>query len=358
MKLSTYNPSLPHACDEESFNVGYKYGLVNRWKEGVFRVGDFTVFPEGVFTDDGLVLLSQALSQGWNHRNFFYYQRLGVNWFTGPAIDSLIDFIKPAPLLDPVIPERPERPDTPADALRKTQVLNGLGATAFKSPERLSSIWDVGPDSLSILNGIHLGDSSCLKPDIRFTPPYFIFNGSSLGKGINGLKNSGGMAALPLIQCLKQMETTGFSRTFVDPLIDNRVIENFGKLLTEHGLFIALWFDKYQWPAIARSVDHNVLVRPDFDDLCYEAYQYRPGDDVKRRFDVLREHIFWNLVLKSLGYTNIIQATTDWIDVYYSNRSCMICGAEFNLFRQKGWIYFASNGAKNICFNCPPEQTI
>ena len=212
---------------------------------------------------------------------FFYYKRLGVNWFSGPAIDSLINFIKPAPLLDPVIPQPPERPDTPADALRKTQVLNGLGATAIKLPERLSSIWDVGPDILSILNGIHLGDSSSLKPDIRFYPPGFILNGSSLPAGIDMLAKSGGMAALPLIQCLKQMETTGFSRTFVDPLIGDGVTENFGKLLAEHGLFIALWFDKYQWPAIARSVDHNVLVRPDFDDLCYEAYQYRPGDDVK-----------------------------------------------------------------------------
>ena len=125
MKLSTYNPSLPHACDEESLNVGYKYGLVNRWKEGDFRVGDFTLFPEGVFTDDGLALLSQALSQGWNHRNFFYYQRLGVNWFTGPAIDSFIDFIKPKQVSDQVILERPVRPDNPADVFWKTLLVSG-----------------------------------------------------------------------------------------------------------------------------------------------------------------------------------------------------------------------------------------
>lgn len=71
MKLSTYNPSLPHACDDDSFNIAYRYGLVERWEENDFRVVDFTVFPEGLFTDDGLLMLSQALSDGWNHRNFF-----------------------------------------------------------------------------------------------------------------------------------------------------------------------------------------------------------------------------------------------------------------------------------------------
>ena len=353
MKLSTYNPSLPHACDEESFNVGYKYGLLNRWKEGDFRVGDFTVFPEGVFTDDGLVLLSQALSQGWNHRNFFYYQRLGVNWFTGPAIDSFIDFIKPKRVSDQVIPERPVRPDNPADVLNKSQVLHGSGATPIESPERLSSIWDVGSSILSILDGMHLEDGSNLTPDIRFAPPGFVLNGSRLSSDISTLGKSGGMTALPLIQCLKQMGNTGFSRKLVDPLLTDAVIENFGKLAAEHGLFIALWFDEYQWPAIARSIDRNMLLRPDFDELCYEAYQYSPGDDVKKRFDLLREHSFWNLVLKSLESQVITRATSDWIDEYHSNRICIICGREFNLFRQKGWIYFGSNGAKNICFNCP-----
>lgn len=353
MKLGTYNPSLPHACDDESFNTGYRYGLVDRWEEGDFRVTDFTVFPEGVFTDEGLSLLEQALSQGWNHRNFFYYKRLGVNWFTGPAIESLIDFIKPELIVDQAIPERPARPDNPVDRLKKIQILHGNGATSIESPERPSSMWDVGPSILSVLESIKLEEGSDLVPDVRFVPPGFVMNGSRIWANITSFAKSGGMSALPLIQGLKHMGNTEFSRKLVDPLLNDVVFENFGKLLSDHGLFIDLWFDGYQWPAIARSVDPDILLRSDFDELCSLAYQYNPGKDVKKRFDLLREHSFWNLILKSLESGDLSLIISDWIDRYYPNRICIICGSEFNLFRQTGWIYFGSNGAKNICFNCP-----
>ena len=74
MKTNEYNPSLPLACSDDTFLLWRCYGLVDPWREDHFQVIDFTVFPDGVFNDYGMDIVIEAVEDGWDHDNFFYYK--------------------------------------------------------------------------------------------------------------------------------------------------------------------------------------------------------------------------------------------------------------------------------------------
>jgi hypothetical protein len=152
---------------------------------------------------------------------------------------------------------------------------------------------------------------------------------------------------------MQKMGETTFDEEFSKPLLVDVVINEFNTLLINHGLYIYAWYEKYQWPRIARNIDITSINDSTFDQLSYEAYGIRLTLDVKSRLGILKDHVFWQLVLRSLKVSKVTQGVTDWIDEYHSNRLCGICGAEFNVLRHRWWVYFGSNGAKNICLDCP-----
>jgi len=355
MKANEYNPSLPLACTGEDFLLALCYGLVDPWREDHFQVIDFTVFPDGVFNDYGMEIVIEAVEDGWDHHNFFYYKRLGVNFLGIEALRSLIEFaslpLVPDPNLSQVVSDylTSEKPPRPEAKYAKTQVLSGLGADADPSPVRLSSLWDVGDEILSVGVGSTLGISSAL----GHSWSGITLNGSHLPADHKSLSQSGSSNALPIIDAMQKMGETAFDREFSTPILDDAVTREFNNLLLAHGLFIYVWFEKYQWPRISRKFDITHINDPIFDQLCYEAYGHRVGLDLKTRLDILKEHIFWQLVFGSLKISDVTKGVTNWIDLYHSNRLCDICGAEFNVLRQKWWVYFGSNGAKNVCLNCP-----
>jgi hypothetical protein len=355
MKAHEYNPALPLACTAEAFLLALCYGLTDPWREDHFQVIDFTVFPDGVFNDYGMEIVAEAVEDGWDHDNFFYYKRLGVNFLQTEALRSLIEFASPPLIPDPNLSQlvsdylTSEKPQTPEAKYAKTQVLSGLGADADASPVRLSSLWDVGEEILSTRVDETPGSGSPL----GYSWSGITLNGSHLAVDHKGLSRSGSTNAVPIVDAVQKMGETAFDSEFSALILDGVVTREFNNLLLDHGLFIHVWFEKYQWPRLSRKIDIAHINDPIFDRLCYEAYGHRVGLDLKSRLELLKEHIFWQLVLRSLKAPEVTKGVSDWIDRYHSNRLCDICGAEFNVLRQKWWVYFGSNGAKNVCLDCP-----
>ena len=151
--------------------------------------------------------MAEAVEDGWDHDNFFYYKRLGVNFLGTEALRSLIEFaslpLVPDPNLSQVVSDylTSEKPQRPEAKYAKTQVLSGLGADADPSPVRLSSLWDVGDAILSAKVGNTLGISSAQ----GHSWSGITLNGSHLPVDHKSLSRSGSSNALPIVDAMQKM---------------------------------------------------------------------------------------------------------------------------------------------------------
>ena len=78
MKEHEYKQNLPHGMNSSVYNEAKKYGIVDEWTDehGVFEDLPPTLEISGLLNANGLALLKEARGKGWDHRNFFYYNRL------------------------------------------------------------------------------------------------------------------------------------------------------------------------------------------------------------------------------------------------------------------------------------------
>lgn len=66
----------------------------------------------------------------------------------------------------------------------------------------------------------------------------------------------------------------------------------------------------------------------------------------------------WRISLYHLVDEHIHQLSRKW---YYENfdfRTCDVCGNQYRLANFPDWVYYGSNGHKNVCFECPTNQEI
>lgn len=97
MKPEQYNSSLPHGLEGQTYLLALCYGLADPWTPQLGIFENYSVLPDGALNTEGLTLLAQARAAGWDHRNFYYYKRLDINWMMLESLINLIEFTDVTP---------------------------------------------------------------------------------------------------------------------------------------------------------------------------------------------------------------------------------------------------------------------
>ena len=350
MKEDQYNSSLPHGLAGEAYLLASCYGLADPWSQelGVFE--DYTVLPDGVLSEDGLDLLDQARTKGWDHRHFYYYKRLGINWLQIESLIHLIEFTGISPVPVPSLPnilsehilERtgggPIR--KPASWFGKTGVVDGN--------DQIETLWDTA--------FLPNGESSQL---VRLnTNPHIPFGLLDLDTAHTSLFAHTGFQDASLDGVDKSSEVTSALavlneselQQYLEPkIITNELRSRFTDLLKRYGLFVGIWFDKYFSRTLMRTMPNAGLDDRELERLFNKAYGQSAGSLLTGK---IIGHVFWQMVLFTLGDEEMRNYMKSWVIRFSEPRECVICNQPFSPILLNPGYYYGSNGNASICYEC------
>jgi len=128
----------------------------------------------------------------------------------------------------------------------------------------------------------------------------------------------------------------------------------FHRLVQKHGLNFRRFFD-----AIAKHQFDAAWSKGDFDRLklneLMRNFWNRPESNAvdplmqSQAFQLLVDSYLFDIVTSSDRQREL----TAWHMAMRKTRDCQLCGTPFSPIDTAQWIYFGSNGNKNVCFKCP-----
>jgi len=358
MKEHEYNPELPHGLPEDAYLQARDYGIADAWQEEMGIFDDYAVLPAGVLNGNGVNLLRTARSKGWDHHNFFHYKRLGISWLMLKGLNDLIAFTGINPIqnqADFTLPEitkqyvkpRTINPDIYQPINGHATGLLGTG----KEISKIRTIWDSHETvdyDFSLFNWQRSGFP-------RRIPSFLSYKNISDEMFGRGSKVTKYEAPLDILEALGRSE---LHQVLEPEFFTDKLIQVFQDLLTTHGLFIGLWYEKYFEKRLIRSVASlrtrtSILVR-----LFNEAYGFTKTSNADSTiFTNIAGHVFWQMLFMSSQDDSARLRMQAWIEQFSETQRCLRCSTLFSPILTEPDHYFGSNGNINICFGCIEPKT-
>tara|TARA_Y100000588_G_scaffold386439_1_gene481973 strand:+ start:1895 stop:3514 length:1620 start_codon:yes stop_codon:yes gene_type:complete len=341
MKDQQYDPSLPHGLEGEAYRLANKYDLAEPWTSvhGVFD--DVPILPEGLLNEKGLTLLKDARKNKWDHRHFFYYKRLGINWIQLSAMEHLIYSMG--------ISDNPTDRDEPNAANAYFSGRDpGFFEQAKTAEEKILSPWDTNYRSAT---------------QITTVLPSLIFHSPPIEPGRNSRLDSyslysslfGGWtwqidSMYEKIHIgLNSLSTTPLTKTLLSEVITEEIRNKFSDVLSKHGLFTGHYYGKYLSKYVTRELVSARLEDTELSQLYAETYGIPPTYNMMHR---LISHIFWILFHETIQSDYWAGAIDNWITEFSEPRNCHNCDETFSPINLRAEFYYGSNANTTLCFGC------
>ena len=368
MKEHEYKQNLPHGMNLSVYIEAKNYGIVDEWtaENGVFEDLPPTLEIAGLLNAKGLALLEKARSKGWDHRNFYYYKRLGINWFGIEALKTLIKFTgiteveKSNDFVMPEISSLYKKPTRSVPQIYQpiqrlsTRLLGskyrGRGTRYWNVPKKISSIWD---NSTKIDYDFSMFNWGYFPEHI----PSFLTYKNIADAMFGSSKVTKYESPLEVLEALSKTDLHQ-SETIQTEFYNQELKNTFTDLIVKHGLFIGKWYPTFFSRKLVRSLG-TLRQRADvLESLFNRAYGYSTvSKSDLGTFNKIAGHIFWQMVYHSVFEGSIKFRIQDWIDRFSEPKNCVRCDKLFSPILTDPEYYFGSNANILMCFDCmEPEE--
>ena len=346
MKNHEYDPALPHGMAEAG-DIASRYGIVKPWASEFLQKDDNRVQPSTELNPDGLELLRRAREMEWDHHNFFYYEKLGINWFQVASILSLIEFTGIPMLSNGEVFQQPAI----AKQFQQKKIyndpdpwVNRYGTRLLETDRKVvkvKTIWDA-PEPLKI-DPLHYEWSfhPNSAPDLLTHENMSSF----ISRGSKTTKRESFLEILELLGNSKlhlSLEREAFMGDFW---------YDFTTLLSQHGLFTGIWFEKHFKLKMVRNLAGLKIHAREYESLFQEAY------GLECDLEGIAGHIFWQMLFRSINDGEIAGRMHAWVEEFSKPKHCAICGELFSPILLAPDNYFGSNGNTLVCFGCVDPET-
>jgi hypothetical protein len=358
MKEDQYNPSLLHGLPGETYLLALCYGLADPWSQDLGVFEDYSVLPDGVLNEDGLELLDQARAKGWDHRSFFYYKRLGINWLKLESLIHLIEFTGistvpvqnlPGVLSDHILQRTGGGPiRKPAALFSKPGVVENKGQinTLWDTGDFSKSTGDASDSPLRINANLHV-PNGLLNLDAAYTSLF-------VQTGFQDTSLHGEADSSEIMSALRILNESELQKYLESNLVTDKLRSRFIDLFMKHGLFVGIWFNKYFSRTLLRAMPNVGLEERELERLFAEAYGQNADSLITEK---IIGHVFWQMIFYVLSKKEMNSHIENWVNEFSEPRLCAICSQPFSPILVKSDIYYGSNGNTSICYGCiQPEK--
>lgn len=192
------------------------------------------------------------------------------------------------------------------------------------------------------------------------------------------------------IRVIQETSTTAFHRLVMEHIIDCSEDRLLKSLLAKHGIFAPRFFHSSVHERVARRFADASIDLQRFTDLWEDLredewrrhllrHESRPGSGTipgtvqhvnlqaseaarpqQRRplskpmaIDVAVGQLYQHTVARLVNEVGALRPVEKWFRRFAHPRKCRLCAGKYRVIDLPYWIYYGSNGCKDICFACP-----